>query len=82
MELNTNSPEFRAVIETVREVTIRECIKNFSKLKQWVSVKKACEQLDISRSHLNKLIEEGKIKSKHIGKSVRISVNSIEDYTG
>lgn len=79
MTIDTTSPEFKAIIDTVRVTTIAECKKEF-KPQEWVSIKTACEKLDISRGLLIKIIANNKIKAKHIGKSVRISISSIEKY--
>lgn len=79
MTIETTSPAFQAIIEEVRSVTIQECKKEF-KPRLWISVKRACEKLDIKRQLLQRLIDEEKIKAKHIGKSVRISVTSIDNY--
>jgi len=48
--------------------------------KALLTVKEACEYLNISRAMLYKLIKEGKIKPIKLGKSTRFDKKDLDDF--
>ena len=49
-------------------------------MSEYVSVEQVQEQLSVSRDTVDRLIDKGQIQAVKIGKCVRVSVESLEQY--
>jgi excisionase family DNA binding protein len=48
--------------------------------REYITVKEFCDRYSVSRSTVAKLLREGQFATIHIGRAVRINVQSIEEY--
>ena len=48
--------------------------------QEWVTYKQAGKIAGLSRTTLRKLVDEGSIKVRHVGRAVRISRRSLDAY--
>lgn len=49
-------------------------------IREWVTYRQAEEIAGLSRTTLRKLVDEGKIKIRHVGRAVRINRESLDAY--
>lgn len=80
MTIETTSPEFRQVIDTVRETTERAL--SYQQKKLWLDIREVKEVYSIRRTQCFELIADKLITSKKIGKKVFVSVASLDRYMG
>ncbi len=78
MEITAQSPELRAIIDTVREATERALTRR--PLKVWLSIKEVNDLYSIRRTQCFEMIADKLITSKKIGKKVFVSVASLDKY--
>ncbi len=48
--------------------------------RQAYRLEEAAEVIGVSGRHLRKFIQKGQLKSFHLGRSLRISVNALDDF--
>ena len=74
MNLQTNSPEFRSIIEEV----VRHVDRNPKRL--WIDQDEVEKLYGIKPRQLFDLRKEGHVKSKKVGSKVLVNVSSIEKF--
>ncbi|HLN20610.1 MAG TPA: helix-turn-helix domain-containing protein [Bacteroidales bacterium] len=75
-----NDQDFREMIQTAIKTEIADQLKAMNLEKMYYTPGEVAERLKIKKQTLYGLIRQGHLKSERIGRTIRISYDSLQDH--